>query len=187
MSQNITKLIIYMYIKRVLTYINSSQKTLLGGVLALAKLVQMKDLWYGRAPYLASRVQAYQVLGVSGRVASRALRRPRAPGRCLQCSLFSCSPLAGRAFKFVCTRASASTINPMAIMLSLGRRPMLLLLLGMASAAAAPTAERPWLDATLPVAERVAALLPKMTRDEKIAMTFGAPARQPALCSSRTA
>ena len=40
-----------MYIKRVLTYINSSQKTFLGGVLALAKLVQMVDLWYGRAPY----------------------------------------------------------------------------------------------------------------------------------------
>lgn len=51
MAQNITKLSIYMYIKRVLTYINSSQKTFLGGVLALAKLVQMVDLWYGRAPY----------------------------------------------------------------------------------------------------------------------------------------
>ena len=44
MTQNITKLLIYMYIERVLTYINSSQKTFLGGVLALAKLVQMKDL-----------------------------------------------------------------------------------------------------------------------------------------------
>ena len=51
MTQNITKLLIYMYIERVLTYINSSQKTFLGGVLALAKLVQMVDLWYGRAPY----------------------------------------------------------------------------------------------------------------------------------------
>ena len=51
MAQNITKLLIYIYIKRVLTYTNSSQKTFLGGVLALAKLVQMVDLRYGRAPY----------------------------------------------------------------------------------------------------------------------------------------
>ena len=40
------------------------------------------------------------------------------------------------------------------------------------------TAERPWLDASQPVAARVALLLPKLTLEEKIAMTFATHTEQ---------